>query len=206
MLKVGLVGVPNSGKTLLIRSIVKECKIVEKLRVVKSISGYARGYISKYGFINSLSEQYRILVQLYEWENLIFENKIDLMITDCPIFLGFLYCCDLPKSDNKDVMFFNDIFKKMVTLNYPISRYDIIFHLSPLPELIDNGVGGLNIYDSKWRQDKDALIHSIFQIFKPNQYYIVKAKETVSRTNECLEIMKSKVRKNNNVVATVKKI
>jgi nicotinamide riboside kinase len=167
MLKIGFTGVPGSGKTSLSRIVASKCRGINNLKNVELVQEYARRYISKHGEITSLMEQYRVLEKQYEWETSVCNDKLDLMLTDSPIFLGFIYCCDLPKNNSKEIMFFNDIFKKMVKLNYPISRYDIIFHLEPTIKPVDDGIRSSLQFNEKWREKANLMIKATFNIFKP---------------------------------------
>jgi len=167
MIRVGITGVPGSGKTTLARSLSSKCRGEDQLKNVELINEYARRYISKHGLITSILEQYRILEKQCEWEDSVCNDNLDLMITDSPVFLGFLYCTELQKSNSKEIMFFNDIFKKMVKLNFPESRYDIIFHLPPILKPVEDGVRAEEHFQDDWREKSDSMIVSIFQIFKP---------------------------------------
>jgi GTPase SAR1 family protein len=66
-IKIGIVGVPGSGKTTLARALASKCRSIDRLKNVELVSEYARRYISKHGSISSMSEQYRILEKQAEW-------------------------------------------------------------------------------------------------------------------------------------------
>jgi len=174
MIRVGITGVPGSGKTTLARSLSSKCRGEDQLKNVELINEYARRYISKHGLITSILEQYRILEKQCEWEDSVCNDNLDLMITDSPVFLGFLYCTELSKSNSKEIMFFNDIFKKMVKLNFPEPRYDIIFHLPPFFKPVEDGVRAEEHFQDSWREKSDSMIISIFQIFKPRIFVVEK--------------------------------
>jgi len=186
MLKIGLVGVPGSGKTTLSRAIAVACRGIDKLNHVELVSEYARRYISKYGSVNSILEQYRILQKQLEWENSVCNEKLNIMITDSPVFLGFLYCIELPKTNIKEAMFFNDIFKEMVKLNYPTPRYDIIFHLNPILKPVDDGIRKIEQLDDSWREQSNILIKAVMTIFKPTQFLEINTPILEERVNFCL--------------------
>jgi len=190
MIKIGIVGVPGSGKTTLSRSIAAACRGTEGLSHVELVQEYARRYISKHGKIESIFEQYRILEKQLEWEESVCNEKLDIMITDSPIFLGFIYCCEMSKNDSKEVMFFNDIFKKMVKLNYPKSRYDIIFHLCPDIQPVDDGIRPDQHFNAEWRYKSDLMIKATMNIFKPKQFHIVEPVKLECRTEFCINKIK----------------
>jgi hypothetical protein len=132
-------------------------------------------------------EQFRVLEKQLDWENSICTDKLDIMLTDSPIFLGFLYCCQLPKIDPKEIMFFNDIFKKMVKLNYPTPRYDIIFHLDTSLKPVDDGVREKKQFEDVWREKADTMIRAMMEIFKPKQFIPVGTTSMDKRTEFCLK-------------------
>jgi len=186
-IKIGITGVPGSGKTTLARALASKCRGINKLKNVELVSEYARRYISKHGEISSILEQYRILEKQIEWEDSVCNDKLDIMITDSPIFLGFNYCTELPKSNSKEIMFFNDIFKKMVKMNYPTPRYDIIFHLGTSLKPIDDGVRAKEQFEDAWRAKADTMIRAVMEIFKPKQFIPVSMTSLDKRTEFCLK-------------------
>jgi len=140
MLRIGICGIPASGKTTLARALAARCSKLKKFQRIELVQEYAREYIKVYGNITSVLEQFLILEKQIEKEEVLCNNRLDILITDSPIFLGFLYSIELPKTSPKEIMFFNDIFRKMVELNYPTPRYDIIFHLCPTIKPVEDGI------------------------------------------------------------------
>jgi nicotinamide riboside kinase len=195
MLRIGFTGVPGSGKTTLSRAIAARCRTIENLKHVELVQEYARRYIAKHGSITSIFEQYRILEKQLEWENSVCNEKLDMMITDSPIFMGFNYCVDLPKTNSKEIMFFNDIFKKMVKLNYPVARYDIVFHLCPVLKPVDDGVRSEQQFDDSWRTRADLMIRSIMNIFKPVEFYTLEQTDLEARVEFCLDKIRNSFNK-----------
>jgi nicotinamide riboside kinase len=193
MIRVGIVGVPGSGKTTLSRAIAAKCRNIPGLNHVELVQEYARRYISKHGNISSILEQYRILKKQQEWEDNICNNKLSIMLTDSPIFLGFIYACSLPKRNSKEIMFFNDVFKEMVKLNYPKPRYDIIFHLNPDLKPVDDGIRIEQHFNEEWRKEADTMIKSTMIIFKPVHFFILEKKDLEQRATLCINVIKKHV-------------
>ena len=95
---------------------------------VELVCEYARRYIAKYGNIESIMEQSRILEKQYEWESNVINNDLDLLITDSPVHMGFLYVMEIRDPNNlKEIInvhgIFNDIFKRMSKINCPPRYY-----------------------------------------------------------------------------------
>jgi nicotinamide riboside kinase len=196
MLKIGITGVPGSGKTTMARAVASKCQGVIGLEQVELVQEYARRYISKHGKIENIFEQYRILEKQLEWEQSVCNDKLDIMITDSPVFLGFNYSCELPKNDSKEVMFFNDIFKKMVSLNYPVPRYDAVFHLGLELKPLDDGIRPPQHFDENWRKKADMMIRATMNIFKPYLFYTLEQEDLNQRAEFCINRIKSLLKKN----------
>lgn len=187
MLRIGITGVPGAGKTTLSRAIASKCRGTNSLKKVELVSEYARRYLLKHGSITSIFEQYKILEKQCEWEDLVSNSELDLLITDSPLFLGFIYCCDLPKTNSKEIAFFNDVFKKMVKLNNPVPRYDIIFHLGPQLKPVDDGVRAKDHFKDEWREKADLMIKSTMIIFKPKKFFSLEQTVLEDRADFCIK-------------------
>lgn len=132
MKRIGISGIPSSGKTSLARTLASACS--KKYKYIELISEYARQYISKHKSIDSIWEQIKITDTQIEWEDNV-ATKTELIITDSPIYLGFLYAIDLVKFNNpKDIIAYNDLFKSLTQLS---NRYDLIVHLNPVLQTMD---------------------------------------------------------------------
>jgi nicotinamide riboside kinase len=185
MLRVGFTGVPGTGKTSTARALAAFCRRNEKLKRVELISEYARRYIAKYGPTDHLADQYKIMEKQLEWELQVPEEHTDLIITDSPIHLGWLYVLEFGLNRHKDIMYANDIFKKLNKSNYP-TRYDFIFHLPPKIEPIRDGVRAADQFDPAWRNEADSMIHFIFKQFKPKKFVVINSTSIEDRVTECM--------------------
>jgi nicotinamide riboside kinase len=186
MLRIGICGIPASGKTTLARALAARCSKLKEFQRIELVQEYAREYIKTYGNITSVLEQFLILEKQIEKEEVLCNNKLDILITDSPIFLGFLYSIELPKTNSKEIMFFNDIFRKMVELNYPTPRYDIIFHLCPIIKPVEDGIRPEMQFNKSWRERTDSMIRATMEIFRPARFYVLEQKSLTQRTNFCV--------------------
>ncbi len=170
MLKVGISGVPSTGKSSLTHAVSNELRKFEKFRRVELISEYARTYIRKYGAIKSIWEQYKIVDIQREWEMHINPEHTDVLLSDSPIQLAFMYATELNDGSVKSQMVMSDIFKKISRYNseYP---YDIIFHLPHDGiEVRQDDVRMSTFCDHQWRQDADAFTRSLYRMFPAKNY------------------------------------
>lgn len=190
MLRIGIIGVPGSGKTSLARSITSACRHSKSpnLNRIELVSEYARRYISKHGDINEIWEQYRIMEKQIEWEDSIPINKTDLLITDSPVHLGFLYASELVTNKPKDIMVYNDIFKKLSKLNENKPRYDLIIHLPPDIKPIDDGVRPELHFNDEWRYQSDIKIKFLFEtVFRPKMLFSIQETDMKIRTQKAIK-------------------
>lgn len=194
MVRVGFVGVPGAGKTSTARALSAFCRKNEKFKKVELIAEYARRFIAKYGTETlTLSDQFRIMEKQLEWEDVIPEESTDLLITDSPVHLGFIYALDLRRRNNqKDTMYMNDIYKRLNKINYP-TRYEYIFHLPPVFTPVEDGVRLEKHFEPKWRKEADARITNVFDLFPPSNFITIKSENLMDRVDECLShLSKSK--------------
>lgn len=191
MIRVGIVGVPGAGKTSLARSVTSACRRIPELKRVELVSEYARRYISKHGSVNAIWEQYRIMEKQLEWEDSIPMEKTDLIISDSPVHLGFLYSADLVTNDPKDIMVYNDIFKKLSKLNEVTPRYDLIVHLTPRVKPVDDGVRAAEHLNDEWRVENDSKLRFIFgTLFRPASLSVLDEEDMEYRTNFVIDKIK----------------
>lgn len=193
MVRLGITGVPGSGKTTLSRAIASQCRDIKEFSHVELVNEYARRYISKHGPVTSIFEQYRILEKQLEWEDSVCNEHLDLMITDSPVFLGFIYCCNLPKTNSKEIMFFNDVFKKMVKVNYPKPRYDILLHLGTSRKPLDDGIRIPEQFKDSWRSQADTMIRATMSVFKPKIFIEVPEGELDKTSLWCIDQIRREI-------------
>ena len=192
MIRIGISGVPSTGKTTLARHVALACRSIPGLSNVELVSEYARQYLSKHGSIETVWEQYGILDKQLAWEDTL-TDKLDLMVTDSPIFLSFLYSTRLRNhSKVKDNIAYTDIFKKLLKLNEEY-RYDIIFHLPPVIKLVDDGVRG-QVSDEE-RIIDDRFIRSLFDIFPPKHFVVIDDTDMDKRIEHCVNEISKLIKK-----------
>jgi nicotinamide riboside kinase len=190
MVRIGFTGVPGAGKTSLARGVASSCRGIPGLKNLELCAEYARRYISKYGSIENIWEQYRILQKQVDWETSV--GEVDLLLTDSPIFLGLSYASLMNNRTEKDSMILSDLFKTLTKLDSPTPRYEIIFHLPPKLKPVDDGVRPASNFDPVWREKMDSQIISVFNIFRPEVFHVVQAETVDTRVEECIEIIKSR--------------
>lgn len=184
MKRIGFVGVPGSGKSAVARGIAASA--YNRIGKVELVGEYARRFITKYGAVTNVFDQYRILQKQLEWENVVPEKETDVAITESPIHMGFLYAMEIRNPNvEKDTMYFNDIFKTMNKVNCP-PRYDVIFHLPPVWEPSHDGVRPEMHFDERWRKEADSRINFIFKLFPPKHYLTLISTTLDDRIEECL--------------------
>jgi len=189
MIRVGFTGVPGSGKTSTARALVSKLRCYDEFKRVELVQEYARRYISKHGPMYEIWEQYRILSKQKEWEDSVANDKLDILVTDSPVFLGFIYAVEFSKKTEKDVMVYNDIFKLLTKLNFPEHRYDMIFHLPPVVEPVDDGVRVPQHLDPKWREAANRMIVTTMNIFPPKNYFEITSTSLDQRVDDCIDIL-----------------
>lgn len=183
MLKVGFSGVPSTGKSSLTHAVSMALKQIPEFRRVELIAEYARTYIRKYGPIDTIWEQYKIVEIQKEWEMHINPSYTDVLLADSPIQLAFLYATQLNDGSVKSQMVISDIFKKIsrYTSEYP---YDIIFHLPYNGiEIRSDDVREESFLNEDWRRDADAFTRSLFSMFKPKHFIILEESAMDARVN-----------------------
>jgi nicotinamide riboside kinase len=185
MKRIGFVGVPGAGKSSVARGLAAQS--YNKIGKVELVAEYARRFLTKYGPIDNVADQYKIMQKQVEWEDVIPTTETDVAITDSPVHMGFLYALEMRNPDSiKDTMYINDIFKRMSKINCP-SRYDIIFHIPPLWKPTQDGIRLSQHFDDDWRSEADSKIHFIFKLFPPKHFISLTATTLKDRIAECFE-------------------
>lgn len=184
MKRIGFVGVPGSGKSAVARGVAASA--YNRIGKVELVGEYARRFLTKYGAVTDVFDQFRILQKQLEWEDIVPEKEIDVSITESPIHMGFLYVMEMRNPDDeKDTMYVNDIFKIMNKVNCP-TRYDVIFHLPPLWLPSHDGVRPDNQFEENWRIESDSRIQFIFKLFPPKHFVTIQGTTLDARIEECL--------------------
>jgi nicotinamide riboside kinase len=186
-MRVGFSGGPGSGKSVLARRLAGSL-VDTPIKVVEMVPEYARRYINKYGPIEHVYEQMRILKKQLDWENSI-PKEVELVISDSPIFLGWAYVMDLrkwgPRGElAKETLLVSDIFSEMNRLNSP-KRYDVIFHLPPLLDPVDDGTREEGQLESNWLQKIDENLRAAFKIFPPIKFHVIESTNMDERLAIC---------------------
>ena len=185
--RIGFSGCPGTGKSSLAAYLRGDLKSGKTRVSVELVTEYARRYIVKYGLPERVLEQQRMLWKQVDWEDSTCTGKIDFILTDSPIFLGFMYALQLRNiHDTRDMMFLNDLFKDMSKLNVN-HRYKVIFHLPPTKAPIDDGVRAAEQLTDEWRQDSDDMLHFIFKLFPPRHFIVLKETSVQKQAQECKE-------------------
>jgi len=186
MIRIGFTGCPGSGKTSTARALAAFCRSIDSLKRVELIPEYARRYIAKYGPITSIADQYRIMEKQIQWEDSIPQEETDILISDSPIHMGWLYVMECyPLKNQKELMYSNDVFKRLNKLNLP-PRYDIVFHLPPVIAPIKDGVRSELHFDEKWRESSNNRIKFIFNLFPPLKFIEITSVGLKERVEDCI--------------------
>lgn len=195
MIRVGLTGVPGAGKTSTARYLAGCCRAHKDLKNVELVHEYARRYISKYG-MSGLDDQILVMNKQKEWEDRV--GEVDLLITDSPIFLGFAYALEMYEhmatqptcSAEKNAMQLSHIFKTMLKMNTP-PRYDLILHLPPIIQPVEDGVRASYQFKQDWRNAMNARMESVLNIFKPKLMVTLKSITIEDRVEESISIIQT---------------
>jgi len=190
-IRIGFAGVPGSGKTSTARALAGLCGTETGwMKRVELVHEYARAHIAEYGPIETLADQYTVSMRQVEWEDRAVLATVDAMVTDSPVHLGWLYAMQMSHETKKDAMYASDLFARLCDLNVP-RRYDIVFHLPPVMEAVDDNVRSSEQLDERWRKEADDLIPFVFKLFPPKQFIVVKSVALIERVTECIGHLKS---------------
>lgn len=189
MLKIGFAGIPGTGKTTQARALSEAMASTGNYTKIELVKEYARDYISKHGSIEEIWEEYRIFDKQLDWEETIIKTGADVLITDSPLPLIFLYASLFHTPHAKSNMVLQDIFKSELKANTP-TRYDIIFYLPDVLQLYNTDIVRESEYMTKeWRSTQEANMIGLFNIFEPKKFIILKSVSIKDRNEECMEII-----------------
>ncbi len=152
MIRVAFTGAPDSGKTTLAKMV--SAKMNLKGYVPAYVHEFARDYITKYGIRpNTVAEQFYVLKVQEQREREMCSSSTQIMYTDCPIMLSYIYAIDLVR-DAKDLKMLSELYEETLRLlgnpnissglrtelQIPKPRYDLIFYLRPFRETVKDDV------------------------------------------------------------------
>ena len=194
MLRIGISGLPGTGKSCLARGLSTAFIGVNGFENVEYTAEYARHYIAKYGPPKEIYEQFRIIRKQQEWEDVLPE-EISLMITDCPLPMNLAYVLDMRdrKEDVslKDQMMISDIVSMLSKANYP-TRYDFMFHLPPVVSPKKDGVRIDLHFEEEWRQTMEGHFSTSFDMFPSKRLEVVVPLNHEDRVLFCRDIVLGK--------------
>lgn len=137
MIKVAFIGAPDSGKTTLAKMVSSKLNL--KGYVPAYVHEFARDYITKYGVRpNTVAEQFYVLKKQLERETDMCSTSTQIMYTDCPLILPYIYAVDLVQLTSRDIDMFSELYAD--TLKLTKNRYDLIYYLRPFRETVIDDV------------------------------------------------------------------
>ena len=140
MLRVAFIGAPDSGKTTLAKIVSAELNL--EGYVPAYVHEYARDYVTKYHELPStVGEQFMLFHKQLERENDMCSQYTQIMYTDSPLMLPYIYSIDMVKTElDRD----NLAYLYSVTMATLKNRYDRIFLLRPFRKPLDDGIRDIN--------------------------------------------------------------
>jgi len=134
-IKIALIGAPSAGKSTLAASLFSVLK--EKKIKVELIQEYAREHINKYGTVENVLSQYLFYEKQREKEDII-PSAIDVLITDSPTILSYMYALFYGKASHKDEqLLLTNMYEKFLQDSF--KRYDLIYYLPSVRDYIKDG-------------------------------------------------------------------
>lgn len=185
MLRIGYIGIPGCGKTTTARALAASCSRIAALQRIELISEFARHYLSKYK-IESLSDQYFITQSQIGMERNIRQQDTDIMITDSPVPLGFIYALDLRTDSPKDTMYLNEIFR-LINEEISLHPYDLIFYLPPVIRPVEDGIRDEAHLSEAWREKATQRILNAFDVFRPKKFITITSTKISDRVEESVK-------------------
>ncbi len=157
MIKVAFIGAPDSGKTTMCKMVSSRLNL--KGYVPAYVHEFARDYITKYGIRpNTVAEQFYVLNVQEQREREMCTGSTQVMYTDAPIILSYIYAIDLVR-DAKDLDMLSELYGKVLrllgnanaqgglrdSLQICKPRYDLIFLLRPFRKTVIDDVRAVDL-------------------------------------------------------------
>jgi len=132
MLRVALIGAQDTGKTTLARGLAAHFST--QGLIAEYVPEYAREFIGQYGALSNAE----LLVTLKQIEKeLLVSAKADVMFTDSPILLSYVYTLLTGDITDPRLWVVLDTIQGMINRHPP---YDLIIHLTPFRQPRADGI------------------------------------------------------------------
>jgi nicotinamide riboside kinase len=193
MVKVGIVGSPSTGKTTLAEGISYSFKSLGKYNRIDLITEYAREFVSNFGIPTTADQKHILDMQIRNEE---ISKDADLMITDSPFWLCYIYACHTFNNNKKDSYYLNKIHEYIINNIY---NYDVVFYIPFSIEFYKN----VNIKDGQRIHEDISEIAEIdgkiksFMNLHGICYHSVQSREADERKYYCNNIIEKKIREKN---------
>lgn len=147
--KIGICGGPSSGKTSFARQLTT--LLDNKLGCkVSHVTEYATTFLQKYGRKPTMIDQVFIYQSQLDRENSC--NQSDVIVSDCPVFLAYLYAralCKMP--DDQSVYVLGKLYKRTLS---DVMGYSNFVYM----KLLDYTENNIRCYGAEHAQKIDKLV------------------------------------------------